>query len=128
MQVDEAWLCYAKAKNVPTAKAAPIGAGDIWTWVGLDADSKLVASFYVGGRDSDAAMIFMDDLARRLANRVQLTSDGHRSYLEAVEGAFGGDVDYGMLIKIYGAAPEGQRRYSPAICTGAHKHVIEGKA
>jgi IS1 family transposase len=127
IQVDEAWsFCYAKQKNVAKAKAAPEGAGDIWTWVGLDADTKLVASFHVGGRDSEAAMIFMDDLARRLANRVQLTSDGHRAYLEAVEGAFGGDVDYATLIKIYGAAPEGQRRYSPAICTGASKHRIEG--
>jgi hypothetical protein len=128
IQVDEVWsFCYAKAKNVPTAKAAPEGAGDIWTWVGLDADSKLVASFYVGGRDSYAAMIFMDDLAQRLTNRVQLTSDRHRPNLEAVEGAFGGDIDYAMLVKIYGAAPEGQRRYSPAICTGARKHPIEGK-
>jgi IS1 family transposase len=128
VQVDEAWsFCYAKQKNVATAKSAPEGAGDIWTWVGLDADTKLVASFHVGGRDSEAAMIFMDDLARRLANRIQLTSDGHRAYLEAVEGAFGGDIDYAMLVKIYGAAPEGQRRYSPAICTGAQKHAIEGK-
>src|SRR5450759_4911751 len=127
VQVDEAWaLCYAKQKNVPTAKAAPEGAGDIWTWVGLDADSKLVASWYVGGRDSDAAMIFMDDLAKRLASRVQLTSDGHKPYLEAIEGAFGGDIDYAMLVKVYGAAPEGQRRYSPAICTGAHKYRVEG--
>jgi IS1 family transposase len=127
LQVDEAWsFCYAKQKNVATAKRAPEGAGDIWTWVGLDADTKLVASFYVGGRDSEAAMIFMDDLARRLANRVQLTSDGHRPYLEAVEGAFGCDIDYAQLIKIYGAAPEGQRRYSPAICMGARKHRIEG--
>jgi IS1 family transposase len=127
IQVDEAWaFCYAKQKNVPTAKAAPEGAGDIWTWVGLDADTKLVASFYVGDRDSEAAMIFMDDLAKRLANRVQLTSDGHKPYLEAVEGAFGGDIDYATLVKIYGAAPEGQRRYSPAICTGASKHRIEG--
>ena len=100
LQVDEAWaFCYAKQKNVPTAKAAPEGAGDIWTWVGLDAESKLVVSWYVGGRDSEAAMIFMDDLAKRLANRVQLTSDGHRPYLEAIEGAFGGDIDYAMLVK-----------------------------
>ena len=127
IQVDEAWsFCYAKQKNVAAAKRAPEGAGDIWTWVGLDADTKLVASFYVGSRDSEAAMIFMDDLARRLANRVQLTSDGHRPYLEAVEGAFGGDIDYAILVKIYGAAPEGQRRYSPAVCIGARKHVIEG--
>jgi IS1 family transposase len=127
IQVDEAWaFCYAKQKNVAKAKAAPRGAGDIWTWVGIDADSKLVASWYVGGRDSQAAMTFMDDLAPRLANRVQLTSDGHRPYLEAVEGAFGGDIDYAVLVKIYGAAPEGQRRYSPAICTGAIKTRIEG--
>lgn len=129
VQVDEAWsFCYAKHKNVAKAKRAPEGAGDIWTWVGLDADTKLVASFYVGGRDSYAAMIFMDDLARRLANRVQLTSDGHRAYLEAVEGAFGGDVDYAQLVKLYGAAPESAKgRYSPAECTGARKTPIEGK-
>ena len=127
VQVDEAWsFCYAKQKNVARAKAAPDGAGDIWTWVGLDAETKLVASFYVGGRDSEAAMIFIDDLARRLANRVQLTSDAHKPYLQAIEGAFGGDIDYAVLIKIYGAAPEGQRRYSPAVCTGARKHSIEG--
>ena len=127
LQVDEAWaFCYAKQKNVPTAKAAPEGAGDIWTWVGIDADTKLVASWYVGNRDSEAAMTFMDDLAPRLASRVQLTSDGHRPYLEAVEGAFGGDIDYAVLVKIYGAAPEGQRRYSPAICTGARKFRVEG--
>jgi IS1 family transposase len=127
VQVDEAWaFVYAKQKNVPKAKAAPEGAGDIWTWVGIDADTKLVASWYVGNRDSGAAMTFMDDLAPRLANRVQLTSDGHKPYLEAVEGAFGGDIDYAVLVKIYGAAPEGQRRYSPAICTGARKFRVEG--
>ena len=127
IQVDEAWaFCYAKQKNVPTAKAAPEGAGDIWTWVGLDADTKLVASWYVGARDSEAAATFIDDLAPRLASRVQLTSDGHKPYLEAIEGAFGADIDYAMLVKVYGAAPEGQRRYSPAICTGAHKHRVEG--
>ena len=127
LQVDEAWaFCYAKQKNVPTAKAAPEGAGDIWTWVGLDAQSKLAVSWYVGGRDSEAAMIFMDDLAKRLANRVQLTSDGHKAYLEAVEGAFGSDIDYAMLVKVYGPAPEGQRRYSPAECIGTVKHRVEG--
>ena len=127
VQVDEAWaFCYAKQKNVSTAKAAPEGAGDIWTWVGLDADTKLVASWYVGGRDSEAAATFIDDLAPRLASRVQLTSDGHKPYLEAIEGAFGGDIDYAMLVKVYGPAPEGQRLYSPAICTGAHKHIAEG--
>lgn len=127
LQLDEAWaFCYAKQKNVPTAKAAPKGAGDIWTWVGLDADSKLAVSWYVGGRDSEAAMIFIDDLAKRLTHRVQITSDAHRPYLEAIEGAFGGDVDYAMLVKIYGPAPEGERRYSPPVCNGATKHRIEG--
>lgn len=80
----------------------------------------------VGNRDSEAAMTFMDDLAQRLASRVQLTSDGHKPYLEAIEGAFGGEIDYAILVKEYGSSPEGQRRYSPAICTGAHKHRIEG--
>src|ERR1035437_1342883 len=127
LQVDEAWaFCYAKQKNVPTAKSAPEGAGDIWTSVRLDADTKLVASWYVGGRDSEAAMAFIDDLAPRLASRVQLTSDGHKPYLEAIEGAFGGDIDYAMLVKIYGQSPEGQRRYSPAVCTGARKFRVEG--
>lgn len=129
VQVDEAWaFCYAKQKNVAKAKAAPQGAGDIWTWVGLDADTKLVASWYVGGRDSEAAMEFMDDLAPRLAHRVQLTSDGHKPYLEAIEGAFGGDIDYAMLIKHYGPAPEqsAARRYSPAECTGISMKTVEG--
>jgi IS1 family transposase len=128
IQVDEAWaFCYAKQKNVAMAKAAPIGAGDIWTWVGLDADSKLAVSWHVGNRDGEAAMIFIDDLAKRLANRVQLTSDGHKAYLEAVEGAFGADIDYAVLHKVYGAAPESAKgRYSPAECIGTEKHRIEG--
>jgi IS1 family transposase len=127
LQLDEAWgFCYAKQKNVATAKAAPEGAGDIWTWVALDADTKLVASFYVGARDGAAALDFVSDLAPRLASRVQITSDGHKAYVEAIEENFGGDVDYAQLVKIYGAAPEGQRRYSPAICTGAVKHKVEG--
>jgi IS1 family transposase len=127
LQLDEAWaFCYAKQKNVPTAKRAPEGAGDIWTWVALDADTKLVASFYVGNRDGEAALDFISDLAPRLANRVQITSDGHRAYLDAVEETFGADIDYAQLVKVYGEAPEGQRRYSPAVCTGAHKHRVEG--
>lgn len=127
VQLDEAWaFCYAKQKNVASAKAAPEGAGDLWTWVALCADTKLVASWYVGARDSEAAMTFMDDLAPRLASRVQITSDGHKPYIEAIEGAFGGDVDYAMLVKYYGPAPEGQRRYSPPECTGAKKVRIEG--
>ncbi len=127
VQLDECWgFSYCKQRAVPTAKAAPAGSGDIWTWVGLDADTKLVVSYYVGGRDSEAAMMFVDDLAPRLASRVQITSDGHRPYIEAIEGAFGGNVDYAMLVKVYGEAPEGQRRYSPAVCTGAIGKRIEG--
>jgi IS1 family transposase len=127
LQLDEVWaFCYAKQKNVPTAKAAPEGAGDIWTWVALDADTKLAASFYVGARDGAAALDFVSDLAPRLANRVQITSDGHKAYLEAIEESFGADVDYAQLVKIYGAPSEGEKRYSPAVCTGAIKHRVEG--
>lgn len=115
---------YAKQKNVASA----IAAGDTSTWTAIDADMKLVMPWLVGGRDRGYAMAFMDDLAKRLANRVQLTSDGHRAYLEAVEGAFGGDIDYAMLIKIYGSSPESAKgRYSPAECTGARKEKIEGE-
>ena len=129
VQVDEAWsFIYAKQKNVAAAKAAPDGAGDAWTWVAMDADTKFVASYFVGGRDGECAKWFIEDLASRLANRVQLTSDGHRAYLEAVESAFGADIDYAMLVKIYGASPESAKgRYSPAECTGAIKTQIEGK-
>jgi IS1 family transposase len=128
IQVDEIWsFTYAKQKNVATAKAAPSGAGDTWTWTAIDADTKLIASWFVGGRDSECAMWFMDDLAKRLLNRVQLTSDGHKAYLEAVEGAFGGNIDYAMLVKLYGAAPESAKgRYSPADCVGARKIPVEG--
>jgi IS1 family transposase len=127
VQVDEIWaFVYAKQKNVPLAKKAPPNAGDVWTWTAIDADTGLIPSWFVGGRDSDAAIIFMDDLASRLANRVQLTSDGHKAYLEAVEGAFGSNIDYAMLVKLYGPSGEGEKRYSPAECTGAVKHRIEG--
>jgi IS1 family transposase len=127
VQVDEIWaFVYAKQKNVATAKKAPPNAGDIWTWTAIDADTKLIPSWFIGGRDSEAAIIFMDDLASRLTNRVQLTSDGHKAYLEAVEGAFGADI-YAMLIKTYGEATESSKgRYSPAECTGCCKHRIEG--
>ena len=128
VQVDEIWsFTYAKQKNVPTAKAAPEGAGDTWTWTAIDADSKLVMSWMVGGRDGGYAMALMDDLAKRIANRVQLTSDGHKAYLEAVEGAFGGDVDYAQLVKLYGPTPAPAGRYSPAECTGIRKTAVEGK-
>jgi IS1 family transposase len=127
IQVDEIWaFVYAKQKNVALAKAAPANAGDVWTWTAIDADTKLIPSWFVGGRDSDAAIIFMDDLTSRLANRVQLTSDGHKAYLEAVEGAFGADVDYAQLVKLYGESPDAEKRYSPAVCIGAHKTRIEG--
>src|SRR5438105_3085662 len=128
VQCDEIWsYCYAKAKNAPTAKRLDLAYGDVWTWTGLDAESKLIISWMVGGRDSDFAMGLMDDLRSRLANRVQLTTDGHRAYLEAVEGAFGGDIDYAQLVKLYGESPESAKgRYSPAECTGIRKTRIEG--
>ena len=128
VQCDEIWsFCYAKKKNVATAKAAPEFAGDVWTWTALDADSKLIVSYLVGGRDGEYALEFMDDVKARLANRVQLTTDGHKTYLEAVEEAFGADVDYAQLIKLYGAAPETAKgRYSPADCTSIKKNRIEG--
>ncbi len=128
IQCDEIWsFTYAKAKNVSTAVAAPEGAGDTWTWTSLDADSKLICNWVVGGRDAEYAMTLMDDLRSRLNNRVQLTTDGHKAYLQAVEGAFGGDIDYAMLVKLYGDAPEGQKRYSPAECVGCRKTPIEGR-
>ena len=125
VRCDEIWsFCYSKAKNVPEHKRG--SAGDLWTWTGLDADSKLMISWTVGGRDSEYALAFMDDLRFRLANRVQLTTDGHRAYLEAVEGAFGADVDYEMLVKLYEESPEAEKRYSPAQCIGARKTRIVG--
>ena len=127
VQCDEIWsFTYAKAKNVKTAKAAPHYAGDCWTWTGIDADSKLVVSWMVGGRDSMSAHVFMADLAKRLANRVQLTTDGHGVYLYAVPGAFEDDVDYAQLIKIYGPSPDGEKRYSPAECVGIKKNSVIG--
>jgi IS1 family transposase len=127
VQVDEIWaFVYAKQKSVTLAKKAPPNAGDVWTWTAIDADTKLIPSWFVGGRDSDAAMIFMENLASRLANRVQLTSDGHKAYLEAVDGAFGSDIDYAMLVKVYGPSLEGEKRYSPAEYIGAVKHRVEG--
>ncbi|MHA1524444.1 MAG: IS1 family transposase [Alphaproteobacteria bacterium] len=129
IQCDEIWsFCYAKAKNVAKAKAAPAGSGDVWTWTALDSDSKLIVSYELGDRSASTAIEFMDDLRTRLANRVQLTTDGHKAYLEAVEGAFGGDVDFAQLIKLYGDEPNKgpERKYSPSICTGAKKRRVEG--
>jgi len=128
LQVDEIWaFVYAKAKNVETAKAAPAGAGDCWTWMAIDADTKLIPSFYVGDRDAHAAQMFIGDLAGRLANRVQLTSDGHKPYLEAVEQSFGADIDYAVLIKHYGAPVGALGRYSPGECTGVDLRRVEGR-
>lgn len=128
VQADEIWsFCYSKEKNAPYAEKPIDKAGDVWTWTGIDADSKLIISWTVGGRDSSYALELMDDLRKRLANRVQLTTDGHKAYLEAVEGAFGGDVDYAQLIKLYGSPPvEEQRRYSPATCIGTERNIIVG--
>ena len=130
VQCDEIWsFCYAKDKNVPAAKDAPEGAGDVWTWTAIDADTKLIVSYFVGDRSGQSAIALMDDLRSRLSNRVQLTTDGHRAYLEAVEGAFGADVDYAQLVKMYGNVGGGKSaevRYSPAECTGIKKVRVEG--
>jgi IS1 family transposase len=127
IECDEIWsFCHAKAKNVPAEHRDEWGYGDVWTWVGIDADTKLVPSYLVGDRGAGSAYIFMSDLAARLANRVQLTSDGHRVYASAVEGAFGPDVDYAMLVKLYGSSPEADTRYSPAECIGVDVRVIQG--
>src|SRR6056297_1641340 len=131
VQCDEIWsFCYAKDKNVATAKAALEGVGDVWTWTAIEADTKMILSYEVGDRSGATAIEFMDDLCARLANRVQLTTDGHKAYLEAVEGAFGGDIDYAMLVKLYGEASgrKGhERKYSPAECVGARKELISGQ-
>lgn len=129
VQCDEIWsFCYAKDKNVPAAKDAPEGAGDVWTWTAIDADTKLIVSYFVGDRSGQSAIALMDDLRARLSNRVQLTTDGHKAYLEAVEGAFGADVDYGQLVKLYGTVggKSAEVRYSPAECTGIRKFTVEG--
>jgi IS1 family transposase len=126
IQCDEIWtFCYAKEKNVPEDKKGTFGYGDVWTWVALDADTKLVPSFMVGNRDAKSAKIFMDDLAERLADRVQLTTDGYKVYLEAVDNAFGGDIDYAMLVKTYESSQE-ETRYSPAKCKGSDKKRFSG--
>jgi IS1 family transposase len=127
VQVDEIWsFVYAKNDNVAKAKAAPAEAGDVWTWTALCADTKLLVSWLVGDRTTASAVAFMDDLKNRLASRVQITSDGHRPYLEAVDTAFGDDVDYAMLVKLYGSEPQGEKRYSPAKCIGAKRRAVTG--
>ena len=125
VQCDEIWsFCYAKERNVPIELQGQFGYGDVYTWTAIDADTKLVPCWLVGERNSSDAAAFIEDLAGRLRNRVQLTTDGHKPYLEAVEGAFGADVDYAMLVKLYGAEAGSERRYSPAVCIGAEPRTI----
>ncbi|MFI5340923.1 MAG: IS1 family transposase [Candidatus Methylomirabilales bacterium] len=127
IQCDEIWsFCYAKEKNVPQEKLGQLGYGDVWTWTALDADSKLIVSWLVGERDAGYATEFINDVASRLDTRVQLTTDGLRAYLDAVEGAFGADVDYAQLVKLYGQSPESEKRYSPAECIGCERKRVEG--
>ncbi|HYM20699.1 MAG TPA: IS1 family transposase [Candidatus Kapabacteria bacterium] len=127
VQVDEIWsFIYSKQKNVPEAMKDQDGVGNVWTWTAIDADSKLIISYAVGNRDAECALRFMKDIKSRLANRVQLTSDGFGAYASAVEVAFQGEIDYGMLVKIYGAVSD-EHRYSPAECTAAIKQPVTGR-
>jgi IS1 family transposase len=123
IQCDEIWaFCYAKEKNVHTAKNAPTFAGDVWTWTSICADSKLICNWFVGGRDAEFAELMMNDLATRLNSRVQTTTDGHKVYMQAIEGAFGAEIDYAQLVKMFGNAPDTAKgRYSPSQCTGIKK-------
>ncbi len=128
IQCDEIWsFCYAKEKNVPDDKKGKNGYGDVYTWTAICSDSKLVPSWYVGKRDAPSANVFMQDLAKRMKNRVQLTTDGLKVYLDAVESAFGIDVDYSQLIKLYGKETEGREvRYSPPTCIGSKPYKVNG--
>lgn len=128
IQCDEIWpFCYAKEQNVPADKQGQFGYGDVWTWVAIDADTKLAPSFMVGTRGARTGKAFIDDLASRLASRVQLTTDGHRVYLQAGEDAFGSEIDYAMLVKLYGNDSESEKRYSPAECIGCQTVGITGR-
>lgn len=128
LQCDEIWsFCHAKAKNVPDSKKGKFGFGDVWTWTAICADTKLVPSWLVGTRAAGTAHEFMHDLASRLSRRVQLTTDGHRAYLDAVESAFGAEIDYAMLVKLYGSDAESETKYSPAECIGSQTVVIAGR-
>ena len=127
VQVDEIWsFVYAKRNNVASAKAAPQDAGDVWTWTAIDADTKLLVNYFVGSRDTGAALYFLDDLRERVEGRFQLTSDQYKPYREAVETIFADEVDYAMLKKIYGPSIEGAKRYSPPVCLGAKKKKVIG--
>ncbi len=128
VQCDEIWaFCYAKEKNVPAALKGRFGFGDVWTWTAIDADSELMVSWYVGRRNASAAHVFMNDVASRIANRIQLTTDGHAAYFQAVEDAFGRDIDYAMLVKLYGEDGDEEHRYSPAKCVGIRKDARIGR-
>ncbi|MFC1977380.1 IS1 family transposase [Chloroflexota bacterium] len=127
IQCDEIWsFCYAKEKNVPEDKQGKFGYGDVWTWVAMDAETKLVVSWLIGLRNAGDAFRLMRDLQARLANRVQMTTDGHKAYLNAVEDVFGAGIDYAMLVKLYGQEPEREARYSPAKCIAAEPRKIQG--
>lgn len=128
LQCDEIWsFCYAKKKNVPKEYKGKFGYGDVWTWTALCAETKLVPSWLVGDRSVNTGRVFMEDLASRLKNKVQLTTDGHRAYLEAVESAFGYGIDYAMLVKIYGNDSEGEKRYSPPEIIETKTETITGE-
>ena len=128
VQVDEIWsFTYAKQKNVAAAKDAPEGAGDTWTWTAIDADTKMILSYLVGSRDAEYAVAFVQDLADRVANRFQLTSDGLNAYIGAVEDAFGDDIDFAQLVKVYGNAPGSPGRYSPPECIGSQRRRVRGR-
>jgi IS1 family transposase len=128
IQCDEIWsFVYAKDRNLPSDKWNTFGFGSVWTWTAIDADSKLIISWLVGTRDADSATILMRDLASRLRYRVQLTSDGHRAYLTAVDDAFGSEIDFSQLIKIYGNPTEVDSRYTPGECIGCKQERIIGK-
>lgn len=126
LQADECWqFCYAKEKNVPKKLKGKFGFGDVWTWTAVDADTKLVPSFLVGNRDAQSARLFIDDLASRLKSRIQLTTDGLKVYVNAVEDAFGANIDYAMLHKVYESTQE-ETRYSPAKCVGCERKRMMG--
>lgn len=127
VQADEIWaFVYGKDKNL-TLEQVQAGAGSVWTWTALDADTKLIISYALGDRGAETAKAFVQDLASRISNRIQLTTDGHRMYADAVEEAFGADIDYAMLVKIYGASNDNpESRYSPATCIGCRTGVLAG--
>ena len=128
IQCDEIWsFCYAKEKNIPDQHKGEFGYGDVWTWTAICADTKLVPCWMVGERNADDAGQFIYDLSTRLANRVQLTTDGHKPYLKAVGEAFDGEIDYATLTKLYGTEPGAEKRYSPPTCIGTETRVISGR-